>query len=259
LALGKVFRNRREMKTSSPRIIGLSITFTSLSIAAALAQDASIDQLLKKLPPPEKLVKSPVERAMQQRDPALNDPLAKEITKAFRMRNFPRALDLSRKLAQRYPNSPAAACVHGSWASAWRQYPEASAAFRKAIALQPKFSFAYFGLGNVEATQGHFAAAFPNFQKVAELEPKNFAAFFFLSECARRAGRKQESVEYARRSTTLSPAAAPAWLQLARTENSVGHSREALAAVARAAELSPDNAYMLTTVGYGYINLNRIS
>jgi len=45
------------------------------------AQDATLDQLLKKLPPPEKLVKSPVQQTLEA-DPALKDSLGNQIFRA---------------------------------------------------------------------------------------------------------------------------------------------------------------------------------
>src|ERR1041385_2750788 len=89
-----------------------SLTVFALLVIAAVtapgahAQDASIDNLLSKLPPPEKLVKPPIQQALQASDPATKDPLAKQILQAELMRNFPQALNLSRKLTERYPRSP---------------------------------------------------------------------------------------------------------------------------------------------------------
>jgi superkiller protein 3 len=113
-------------------------------------------------------------------------------------------------------------------------------------------------LGNVEAWQQHFATALPHFQKAAELEPKNPVALVIVSVCAERAGRKQQALDYAKRTTAVSPAFVGGWIQLARVERALAHSQETLAALNRAAGLLPDNAYILATVGYGYINLNKI-
>ena len=53
------------------------------ALSGALAQDASVDKLLSELPPPEKLAKPPVQRALQQPDPAVQDPLVKQIVQAL--------------------------------------------------------------------------------------------------------------------------------------------------------------------------------
>ena len=47
----------------------------SLGIQGSLsAQDASIDKLLSKLPPPEKIIKPSARKALEQPDPAFKDP-----------------------------------------------------------------------------------------------------------------------------------------------------------------------------------------
>ncbi len=80
------------------RNITAVLAFALIATTGALAQDASIDRLLNKLPPPEKLVKPPVKRAVEQPDPALKDPLGRRIVQAVVTDNFPQALYLNRKL-----------------------------------------------------------------------------------------------------------------------------------------------------------------
>ncbi len=64
-----------------------------LGPTAALAQDASIDGLLNKLPPPEKLVKPSAKRAIEQPDPAFKDPIGRQLYQALVTQNFPQALN----------------------------------------------------------------------------------------------------------------------------------------------------------------------
>lgn len=197
--------------------------------ATSLAQDPSIDKLLKKLPPPEQVVKA---------DPALQDPLTKQIQNAAKAQNFGQALELSRKLAQRYSKSAGAQALHGMLAFQLRRFDEAADAFRKTIAIQPSVAFPYFGLGAVEFVQGHFAAAVPHLRKSLQLEPKAALSWLFLSACAEKLGRKQESLDYAKRATATGPALPATWIQLARAESAVGHQREALAATKRAQQVA---------------------
>src|SRR5262249_38828399 len=80
-----------------------------------------------------------------------------------------------------------------------------------------------------------------------------------LSACHLRLGEKEKAISEAKHATEVSPASAGAWIQLARTEKAAGHTSETLHAILRAADLLPDSAYLLESVGYGYINLDRIS
>jgi tetratricopeptide (TPR) repeat protein len=246
------------MKPVPLRFALLFATFFCLG-PSLKAQDASIDQLLKKLPPPEKLVKPTVKEALHRPDPAFQDSIIGEIAYALALRNIPGALDNARRLTAKYPRSPGAHCLRGVLAGELHQFGESEASYKQAFTIDPKYSFAHFGFAADELFQGHYAGATSHFQTVTELEPGSFVGWIFLSVCAERTGHKQESVEHAKRATAVDPAQPATWVQLARAEKAVGHPHETLAAVNKAAEVSPDDAYLLATVGYGYINLNRIS
>lgn len=190
------------------------------------AQDPSIDRLLGKLPPPEKFV-----------DPAINDPLAKQISAAAKAQNFGTALDASRRLADRYPKSLGAQVIHGMLALSLRRFPEASTAYHKALSIRPDFAGAYIGVALAEASQQHFRAALSDFQQVTRLAPKAEMGWIGSSACAEKSGRRQESLEYARRATAVAPSSAGAWYQLAREEGLSGNKQASAHALARANQL----------------------
>ena len=119
-------------------ILMLPVFAAVVVTSAFAAQDPSIDRLLGKLPPPEKFV-----------DPAINDPLAKQMAAAAKAHNFVAALDAARRLAGRYPTSVVAQMVHGMFAKFLRRFPEATAAYHKALLIQPDFAAAYIGLAIV--------------------------------------------------------------------------------------------------------------
>jgi len=237
-------------------------TYLALAGAAVLssahAQDPSIDRLLKKLPPPEKLVKPKVERAIRQTDPGLRDPLVSQVFAAIDQNNGNRALELSRKLAANQPKSAAAHSLHGLIAILMNQYGEASTALRQSARLNSSFSPTQLGLAALEVIQQHYAAAIPPLKRLTQLEPDYLFAWLALSDCCSRVGRKQEAAEYARQATARAPSSADAWLQLAHAEREMGNMQGALRALTRGAEVSPDSAVILATVGFAYINLNRI-
>ena len=237
----------------------LVVTLATLSAPPANAQeDPSIDRLLKKLPPPEKLVKPSVARAINQPDPALRDPLVQQIAAASQSNNNARALDLVRKLSAKHSKSPGAKCLHGILAFVAGQNSEAAIAFRNTIAARPDFSLAHLGLAAIEVRQGRYGASIPHLRALVRLEPKYAFGWMALSESALRSGNKQEGVEAARRCTAVAPSAPNAWLQLARAERAVGNAEGTLRALSRGAEVSPDSAEIMATVGFAYINLNRI-
>ena len=130
---------------SAARLLQICSTLVFFLRASLGAEDASIDRLLSKLPPPEKLIKPSVQKALQHPDPAFKDPLVAQMAAVIKTRNFSQVLNLSRKLAEKYPRSAGAQCLRGAIAYDLRQFAEASVAFRAATAVEPKFAFGHFG------------------------------------------------------------------------------------------------------------------
>lgn len=216
---------------------GLALTlWAMMSAGPAYGQDPSIERLLKKLPPPETLVR-PIDQNVQAQLEVLNDPLTIKIGTAVAYRNHRQYLTLCRQLVQRYPRNPWVHCILGSAATNAAKFPEASAAFKEAVKLQPQFTYAYLSLGAVEVIQRRFASAIPYFKKVVALQPEAAIGWVFLSGCSEKLGRPKESLDYAKRAIALEPEASGTWLQLAHAENASGHVENAKRAVARAQQL----------------------
>src|SRR4051794_19461429 len=114
--------------------------FAALALGVASgnapAQDPTIDQLLNKLPPPEKLVKPSVQQAIQKQDAALKDPLVPTIVSELNRGNVSAGINAARALAKKYPESAAAQEVEALIAFLIHQYPESGAALRRALAIQ---------------------------------------------------------------------------------------------------------------------------
>ncbi len=234
----------------------LAASLIVLLARPALAQDPDIDRLLRKLPPPEKVV-TRIAPLRQNADPALQDPSAPALVKKLAAGKAGEGLSAARKLAQRYPGSPVAHFLQATSAMARNQNSEAAAAFRKVISIAPQWAQAHFGLGLAEGQQNRFAAALPHLQKAAQLDPNQAPVFFFLSACFERLGRKQESLTAARRAVQLAPKTSIAWAMLARAESALGHRAEALLAAGKAFRLGPDAPAVATAASAGSLNLNR--
>jgi tetratricopeptide (TPR) repeat protein len=153
-----------------------ALFFLLVRAGAYAAADAEIDRLLKKLPPPEKLVKLN-EHVLRINDPALRDPLVKQIDAALKAKQSKRALELSRQLATRYPSSAAAHYYAGYFASNEKRYAESSAAFRRALAIQPQLVLCHYSLSFVEWQQGHHSIALQHMRQVTKLEPRAAAGW----------------------------------------------------------------------------------
>jgi tetratricopeptide (TPR) repeat protein len=207
------------------------VVFAGIAVNVVSAADPSIDRLLGKLPAPEKFV-----------DPARNDPLAKQMFAAAKAHNFGIALEASRRLANKYPKSLGAQAYHALLAVAVRRFPEASAAYRKALSIRSDFWPAYVGLALSEAAQNHYREALSDFQRITQVAPKADLGWIGASACAEKLGMRQDSLTYARRATVVAPTSAGAWYQLAREEGLFGDKQAAGKALARANRLRGSKA-----------------
>jgi tetratricopeptide (TPR) repeat protein len=223
-------QNLQTVRAGMKALVLMLIVGASITGRLASAADPSIDRLLGKLPPPEKFV-----------DPARNDPLAKQMFAAAKAQNFGTALEASRRLAKKYPRSLGAQAYHGLLAVATRRFPEASAAYRKALSIRSDFSPAYVGLALAEVAQNHFREALSNFQQITKVAPKADVGWIGSSACAEKLGMPRDSLAYARRATVVAPTSAGAWYQLARAEGLFGDKQAAGKALARANRLRGSN------------------
>ena len=221
------------MKVSGGGFLFAALLCLLVRLNAHGATDPEIDRLLKMLPPPEKLVHAD-ERILRVNDPALRDPLAKEIEAAAKARQSKHALELARQLAARYPSSAVANYYVGYFASEEKRYAEASIAFGRALAIQPRFVLGHYSLGFVEWQQRHFNIALQHFREMTKLEPRAAAGWAVLSLCAQILGSRDESVRAARRLVELAPQQVAAWVRLALAEKNVGNYNAAAQAMNRA-------------------------
>lgn len=233
-------------------------------------EDASIDRLLKKLPPPEKLVK----HAAAQ-DPALKDPLLTHAITSAIMRDWSQALLYSRKLSERYPHSAIAALVWGNIAYRMRYYAEAAGAFRKAIATAPRDAYTWMDLAVTENARGNIGAALdamvkaaqiapndgdlaavlgfsyinlnrvpqaiPHLQRAAKLLPKDYLVQSQLGYCLLVTGQTNAAIGYLQKGATLNSRYGPVWEHLGVAYEKQGRNRDAVSALENAIRLLPSS------------------
>ena len=203
------------------RLVVAVLIYSRLNALAAT--DPEIDRLLKKLPEPEKLIHAD-ERVLRVNDPALRDPLIKQIEAAETDKKSKHTLELARQLATRYPSSAVANYYAGYFASSQNRYAEAAASYQRALKIQPRFVVAHFCLAVAEWHQGHFNGALQHVREVTKLEPKAAGGWVARSICAEQVGAYQESVIAARRLVELVPRQPAAWVRLAIAETNVGNN-----------------------------------
>jgi Flp pilus assembly protein TadD len=238
---------------------------------AAAAEDASIDRLLKKLPPPEKLVKQSAPQ-----DPALKDPLLTYAITSVMLRDLSQARLYSRKLSEKYPHSEVAALVYGNVAYRSRYYAEAAGAFRKALTLAPRDAYTWMDLAIVENAMGHIGTALdamvkaaqfspndgdlaavlgfsyinlnrvpqaiPHLQRAAKLLPRDYLVQSQLGYCLLVTNQTNAAIGYLQKGATLNSRYGPVWEHLGVAYKKQGRSSDAVVALENATRLLPSSA-----------------
>jgi Flp pilus assembly protein TadD len=247
-----------------------------LGIDAALgAEDASIDRLLSKLPPPEKLIKPSAPQRTEQKDPALQDPLFVQIFALAGLGNLSEGRLYSRKLSEKYPRSEAALILWGEFAYRLRYYDEAGGVFRRATAVAPHDDYAWLELAKAENALGHIGTALnamskaaeispkdgelaailgfnyinlnkvpqaiPPLQRAAKLLPQDYLVQSQLGYCLLVTGQTNAAIGYLQKGATLNPKYGPVWEHLGVAYKKQGRNGDAVVALENATRLLPSS------------------
>jgi tetratricopeptide (TPR) repeat protein len=132
---------------------------------------------------------------------------------------------------------------------------EAEAAFRKALAIDPKHADAHNGLGNVLMDRGQPDRALLAFRKALEYDPKKAAPHNGLGNALYRKGRTDEALLAYRQALQCDPNYTLAHTNLGNALQVKGKLDEAIASYRKAIELAPTQVY--PHVGLGNVLMAR--
>jgi tetratricopeptide (TPR) repeat protein len=122
-----------------------------------------------------------------------------------------------------------------------RNLPEAEAAYRRALALDPQSGLAWDGLGLVHYDAGRLPDARAALSRALALDAGNAHAQFHLALVDEREGKLDVAAAGYRRAVELSPSDADMTRHLATALGMLGRSADALEQMRRAVELDPTN------------------
>jgi superkiller protein 3 len=127
---------------------------------------------------------------------------------------------------------------------------EAVAAYRKAIELEPRFSYAYNGLGNALRAQKKLDEAITCYRKAIEIDPKYAYAYNGLGAilCDVRHDYENAAACF-RKAIELDPRFAFAYLNLGNALQGEKKFDEAIAAYRKAIEIDPKYAHAYNRLG----------
>ncbi len=143
---------------------------------------------------------------------------------SFEKENHPIAIDLFRKAIKADPNfAPAYAymsyCLYTAVIMGWADDPEAILSTgmdsaKKALALDPRESVAYFALGRIHMIRGEHDTSIAALEKAIELNPNAFFAYHGLGMVLALAGRMEEGLDISIKGECISPRDPMLWASI---------------------------------------------
>jgi tetratricopeptide (TPR) repeat protein len=135
--------------------------------------------------------------------------------------------------------------------------PEAEAAFRSVLAVQPGLPTAYRGLAVVELRQGRTDEAISDLQKALSFIQNDPDVWVYLWKALTQKDRHEEALEQMKIAVQKDPDYALLWNLLGASYGYLGKHQEAVQAFQRALRLDPGNPDFLLNLGDTYLNAGQ--
>ncbi len=166
------------------------------------------------------------------------------------------ALSLADSPAKWNPRLADAHFQRGRALSELHRFEQAEAAYRKVLALNPKYRGAWFNLGNNAFRQHEYRQALTFYQKAQRRHP-TAATLVYMGRTYARLG-KTDSTQWAyRKAIALDSTHAAAHFHLGETYEQAGQPQKALASYRRALKQAPDNPEYRYAVGRQLVQLGE--
>ena len=136
-------------------------------------------------------------------------------------------------------------------------WPEAIAAYRRAVALDPGYPLGHRMLGIVLSHSGQHAEAREEIRRAREIDPLLAVHQALSAQVAFAAREYDEAIQFARQSIAVDPEFWIGHLQLAQVTAQIGESETALQALQEAGRASGGNSKVLSLRAYVFARLGR--
>ncbi len=189
--------------------------------------------------------------------PEFPEPLLALAETALQKGRFARAAELCARALEAGARPAAAHFLRARALAELGEREAAIAAYRHAIAAQPKLLQAYNNLGNLLSAEGRLDEAIASFRQAVAVKPDYALAWYNLGNALRRRERLAEAIEAYRRALRAKPDYPEVLNNLGNALKEADRLEEAAARLERAVALRPGFAEALNNLGVVLKELNR--
>jgi tetratricopeptide (TPR) repeat protein len=169
-----------------------------------------------------------------------------EAKAAYNAKNYDEAVTKFKSAIEKIPTPPPAGVADVIWANlaktydAMKNWPEASAAYKKAIEYKPTESNYYLNLSLAEIAEGKLKESEASIAKAAELNPANAGmAYYNMGATLVNRNQPNEAITFFKKAIDLDPKYANAYYQLGLTLIGTDKMAEAAPVLQKYLELMP--------------------
>lgn len=170
-----------------------------------------------------------------------------------------KAIEVSKKLETKYPDSPLPFNLTGLSYQADKQYDKADQAFVKALKIDPNFVIAKLNRARNQVAAGDFDLAIKLFNAVLEEDPSNTTALLGLAQLSAQKGDKEQQTYFLQKIVVIQPDNVIAASQLAELHIGKNEPLKALSVLSAITGEQANNPVVLRLKGMAQISSRQTS
>ena len=242
--------------------MGSLVLFSGARAFAAPAPNTNANtapqSLLARLPDPGQFKKSPLEDAVKDKDPIVNDGTFKDLQAAVRRHDIATAFKDLRNLTERFPDRyPGLHELRGVVALHYHYIGEAENSFRRVTRINPMLPVGWYSLAFMEVAQNRYPAAVADAQASVKASESFAAGWMLLAACQSHLGKQAEALAAATRATQVAPNAVQPWISVAQCKILQGKQAAAISDLEHARSIETNNYAANEMLGSCYVQLNQ--
>jgi tetratricopeptide (TPR) repeat protein len=138
---------------------------------------------------------------MKSQDPPIE--LLQPIVNLFTNGNYQHALSVTRQLLEKFPNSVILCNISGASSAGLMQFDEAINSYKKALAIKPDYTEAYYNMGIAFSDKGDIEAAMDSYKKALEIKPGHIKTYLNMGNILKDTGDFEAAIDSYKRALEI--------------------------------------------------------